>query len=111
MDTSIIIIIVCTIFNIFYFIFMLSKWAKIQKELDFSILKIRENIANDFLKIVEQRKEGNEIILKSNQKAKEETKHRFEAVIEEDEAIINALRKNKNVLSWKFYPEQEEKNE
>lgn len=111
MNASIIIIIVCTIFNVFYFIFMLSKWARIQKELDFTILKVRENIANDFLKIVKQRKEGNEIILKSNQKAKEETKRRIESAIKEDEEIIDALRKNKNVLSWKFYPEQEEENE
>lgn len=108
MNTSIVIIIICTIFNVFYCIFMLSKWVRIQKELDFTILKNRENIANDFLKVVEQRKEGNEIILKSNQKAKEETKRRIESIIEEDEAIIDALRKNKNILSWKFYPEQEE---
>ena len=108
MNTSSIIIIVCTIFNLFYFIFMLSKWAKIQKEMDFSILKIRENIANDFLKIVERRKEGNELILEANQEAEEDIKMGWESIVWEDRVIIDILKNNKNLFPEGPYLQQEE---
>ena len=98
MSASQIIIIICTIYNIFYLFFMLSKWKKILKETDISIFEIRDEIANEILKIIVRRKEGNELILEANQEAEEEIKRRWESIVWEDRDIIAILKNNKNLF-------------
>lgn len=111
MSASQIIIIICTIYNIFFIFFMISRWKKILKEKDFSILEIRENIANEFLKIVERRKEGNELILEANQEAEEDIRRGWESIVWEDRVIIDILKNNKNLFPEGPYLQQEEENE
>lgn len=110
MNASQIIIIFCTIFNIFYLLFMLSKWKKILKKTEISIFEIREEIANEFLKTIERRKEENEIMVQLNPKMEKETKRLWESFVWEDRTLINILIKNKNLFPEEPL-EREDENE